>query len=72
MRRARVADDVTLAYLHEGRGVAPLAAARKAGVEAELRVWPEMIHVWHAFADLLPEGQAAVEEMAAFLEERLA
>jgi phosphinothricin tripeptide acetyl hydrolase len=46
--------------------------ARKAGVEIELRVWPDMIHVWHAFADLLPEGAAAVEELAAFLEERLA
>jgi phosphinothricin tripeptide acetyl hydrolase len=46
--------------------------ASKAGVEAELRVWTDMFHVWHAFADLLPEGHAAVEEMAAFLEERLA
>ena len=31
--------------------------ARDAGVEVELRVWPDMIHVWHAFADILPEGQ---------------
>jgi epsilon-lactone hydrolase len=46
--------------------------ARRAGVDAELRVWPEMIHVWHAFADLLPEGREAVDEMAAFLEKRLA
>ena len=46
--------------------------ARKTGVEAELRVWPDMIHVWHAFADLLPEGREAVDEMAAFLEKRLA
>jgi acetyl esterase/lipase len=46
--------------------------ARKAGVEADLRVWQDMIHVWHAFADLLPEGQQAVDEMAAFLEGRLA
>jgi len=46
--------------------------ARKAGVAAELRVWPDMFHVWHAFAQILPEGQQAVEEMAAFFEERLA
>ena len=46
--------------------------ARKAGVEVALRVWPDMIHVWHAFADLLPEGREAVDEMAAFLEQRLA
>jgi phosphinothricin tripeptide acetyl hydrolase len=46
--------------------------ATKAGVAADLRVWPDMFHVWHAFADLLPEGQQAVDEMAAFLEKRLA
>jgi phosphinothricin tripeptide acetyl hydrolase len=46
--------------------------ASKAGVAAELRVWQDMIHVWHAFADLLPEGQQAVDEMAAFLEAQLA
>lgn len=46
--------------------------AREAGVEVDLRVWPDMVHVWHAFADLLPEGQQAVEEMAAFLEKRIA
>jgi len=46
--------------------------ARAAGVEAELRVWPDMFHVWHAFADILPEGREAVDEMAAFLEKRLA
>ena len=46
--------------------------ARKAGVEVDLRVWPDMFHVWHAFAQILPEGQQAVEEMAAFFEERLA
>jgi phosphinothricin tripeptide acetyl hydrolase len=48
------------------------ARASQAGVEAELRVWPAMIHVWHAFADILPEGREAVDEMAAFLEKRLA
>jgi acetyl esterase/lipase len=45
--------------------------ARAAGVEAELRVWEDMFHVWHAFAEILPEGQQAVDEMAAFLEMRL-
>jgi acetyl esterase/lipase len=46
--------------------------ARAAGVDSDLRVWQDMIHVWHAFAEILPEGQEAVTEMAAFLEERLA
>jgi acetyl esterase/lipase len=46
--------------------------ARAAGVAVDLRVWPDMIHVWHAFADLLPEGEQAVNEMAAFFEKQLA
>lgn len=46
--------------------------ALEAGVDVELRVWQDMIHVWHAFADLLPEGQQAVEEMARFFEARIA
>jgi phosphinothricin tripeptide acetyl hydrolase len=46
--------------------------ASQHGVAAELRVWQDMFHVWHAFAQILPEGQAAVDEMAAFLEARLA
>jgi phosphinothricin tripeptide acetyl hydrolase len=45
--------------------------AREAGVEVSLRIWQDMFHVWPAFADILPEGRAAVDEMAAFLEERL-
>ena len=46
-------------------------AARKSGVEVSLRVWDDMIHVWHAFADLLPEGAQAVRQLAAFLGRRL-
>jgi phosphinothricin tripeptide acetyl hydrolase len=46
--------------------------ARQAGVDVDLRIWFDMFHVWHAFAQILPEGQQAVDEMAAFLEERLA
>jgi phosphinothricin tripeptide acetyl hydrolase len=45
--------------------------ASKAGVSADLRVWQDMFHVWHAFAQILPEGQQAVDEMAAFFEKRL-
>jgi acetyl esterase/lipase len=45
--------------------------ARDAGVDVELEVWDDMIHVWHAFADLLPEGVQAIEGIATFLEKRL-
>jgi epsilon-lactone hydrolase len=47
------------------------AAARSAGVEVSLRVWDDMIHVWHAFADLLPEGAQAVRQLAAFVVRRI-
>ncbi len=34
--------------------------ARAAGVQVELEVWEEMLHGWHLFAKLLPEGQQAI------------
>jgi acetyl esterase/lipase len=45
--------------------------ARDVGVPVELEVWDDMIHVWHAFADVLPEGAQAIEGIAGFLEKRL-
>jgi len=46
-------------------------SARDVGVDVELEVWDDMIHVWHAFADALPEGVQAIEGIAGFLEKRL-
>jgi acetyl esterase/lipase len=46
-------------------------AAREAEVDVSLRVWDDMIHVWHAFADLLPEGAQAVRQLAGFVAKRL-
>ena len=44
-------------------------AARAAGVDAELRVWPQQLpHAFPAFADILPEARAAVAEIAAFVD----
>ena len=34
--------------------------ARAAGVAVDLEVWDDMIHVWHAFAPLLPESDEAI------------
>jgi uncharacterized protein (TIGR02246 family) len=45
--------------------------ARDAGVEVALEVWEEMFHVWHAFAEILPEAARACERIAAWLEPRL-
>jgi dienelactone hydrolase len=46
--------------------------ARDAGVDVTLEVWEEMFHVWHAFAEILPEAQRACERIAAWLEPHLA
>ena len=44
---------------------------KEQGVEVEMKVWPAMIHAFHLFAGILPLAQQAIEEMAAFLGERL-
>jgi acetyl esterase/lipase len=41
--------------------------ARAAGVEVTLEVWDDMIHVWHVFGSILPEGQAATVRVADFV-----
>jgi acetyl esterase/lipase len=41
--------------------------ARAAGVDVTLEVWPEMPHVWHAFAPFLPEATRAIEQIGAFV-----
>jgi acetyl esterase/lipase len=43
------------------------AHAERAGVRVTLEVWDDMIHVWHAFAMLLPEGQQAIDRIGAFV-----
>ncbi|MGR9089961.1 MAG: alpha/beta hydrolase [Gammaproteobacteria bacterium] len=43
--------------------------AQAAGVEATLEVWDDMIHVWHAFHPLLPQGRDGVARVGAFLRE---
>ena len=44
--------------------------ARTAGVDVTLDVWEEMIHVWHLFAAMLPEGQQAIERVGAYIRQR--
>jgi len=44
--------------------------ARAAGVDVNLEVWDDMIHVWHAFAAVLPEGRQAIERIGEFLNQR--
>ena len=46
--------------------------AKRAGVEVTLESWDDMIHVWHLFAPLLPEGQRAVERVGEYVRQRAA
>jgi phosphinothricin tripeptide acetyl hydrolase len=44
--------------------------AKHAGVDSELKVADRMIHVWHMFHAMLPEGAAAIREIADFTTDR--
>jgi acetyl esterase/lipase len=41
--------------------------AKAAGVKVDLEVWDDMIHVWHVFAKVLPEGQQAIDKIGKFV-----
>jgi acetyl esterase/lipase len=45
--------------------------ARQTGVDVDLEVWDDMIHDWHAFALVLPEGRQALERIGAFVKDAL-
>jgi acetyl esterase/lipase len=40
---------------------------QEAGVDTELEIWKDMIHVWQLFASVLPEGQQAIEQIGEFI-----
>lgn len=44
-----------------------VAKAQAAGSPARLETWANMLHVWHIFAPRLPEAEAALDRIAAFL-----
>jgi acetyl esterase/lipase len=45
--------------------------SKAAGVDVTLEVWDEMIHVWHIFAAMLPEGQQAIDRIGEWVREKL-
>lgn len=45
--------------------------AGHAGTHVQLEVWPDMIHVWHSFHFMLPEGRQALDAAGTFLRARL-
>jgi acetyl esterase/lipase len=46
--------------------------AQEAGVNVELKVWPEMFHVFQIFEPLLPEARRANREIGEFIQAHLA
>lgn len=51
--------------------VAVAEKAGLAGVEVRLEIWPEMIHVWHAFFNFLGAGRRAISEASAWMNQKL-
>jgi len=48
-------------------GIIARHRAKADGVDATLESWEEMIHVWHMFAAILPEGQQAIDRIGEFV-----
>ncbi len=46
--------------------------ARADGVDSTLEVWEDMIHVWHAFHPMLPEGRDGIVRVGEFLRDKWA
>jgi acetyl esterase/lipase len=46
--------------------------AKADGVQSTLEVWDQMIHVWHAFHPMLPEGKAGIERVGEFIRQQWA
>ena len=51
--------------LEDARGLHERAT--RAGVASTLDVWQDMIHVWHMFHPMLPEGDRAIDDIVAFV-----
>ncbi len=51
--------------------VALVDRAQAAGVEAQLKIWPELWHVWQSYAGRLEESDQSLAELGAFLRQRL-
>jgi epsilon-lactone hydrolase len=45
--------------------------AQEAGVDVTLEIWDDAFHVWHAFADLLPEAREAIARIGTYVDQRL-
>jgi acetyl esterase/lipase len=41
--------------------------AKASGVKVDLEIWDNMMHVWHVFAKILPEGQQAIDKIGRYV-----
>jgi len=46
--------------------------ARAAGVPVELKLWPDVPHVWQLFHNFIPEGRESLGAASAFLKQKIA
>jgi epsilon-lactone hydrolase len=42
--------------------------AKAAGVDVQIEVWPDMLHIWQVLWPTLPEGAASVKKVASFVQ----
>jgi acetyl esterase/lipase len=47
------------------------AAARAAGVDSQLEVWEEMVHVWHFYHWMLGDGRRAIARIGEFVRDHI-
>jgi acetyl esterase/lipase len=47
------------------------ARAQEAGVDVTVETWDDVFHVWHAYADLLPEARDAIARIGNYAERQL-
>ena len=52
-----------------GDSIALYGQAKRNGVTAELEVWPEMIHVWHQYTDMLEDARRALSRAIQFAQQ---
>jgi acetyl esterase/lipase len=45
--------------------------ARSAGVDVTSEEWPDMVHCWHLYAAILPEGRQAIDSIGEWVRARV-
>ena len=43
---------------------------KEAGVDVEVEIWEKMVHVWQAYAPILPEAMKAIKIMGSYIEKK--